>query len=344
MALVSGFAKSLRLLETAKTFDASVKNLVVETIDNPILKSFFRDVNFTMVQKLPHLNDVPLTRFSNLLKLSKFDEAFRAIDNNFKVTPEVTNYLRRNLDQLPEFYLASSKQLAEGPFAKFKDVVDVDEFTTMLKADPKLDADITKKVLEKTSNGKLVTKTLIVGVAGLTVYGAINKVRKELGGCIRYTRTDFGLEKCKVIQGSCLNNLTSESIRTCKPEELTPSQRLVNCAETPTNVHCKRCDSTETNVNNPNYIPDRENIPDNVYFKCYEASYAEALGDIVDDLSEGAIETVENSLEFVKNLPKYLLFIIPTIVAVILAVVAFKFFKSRNEIQYTRFENLPANE
>jgi hypothetical protein len=109
----------------------------------------------------------------------------------------------------------------------------------------------------------------------------------------------------------------------------------MNCPN-PTTTNCIKCNSAETNPDDPNYISDRGTIPDNVYYKCYDATYAEALADVVDEFAEGAAEAAGNSLKFVKNLPKYLLFVIPILVFLLGFGIIYKIFGNKSP-EYKKF-------
>lgn len=325
---VSGIARSIRALERVNVIESELKTLVIESIENASLKNVFKKIDIKVSGNVATLNNVEAPIFTKFIKSGKYLEGFKSVGVDIELNRNLKHYLDRSLLQLPEFHLAPIEELVASKFSRFANVKNVDEFKTLLQQDPLLKQQVMKNVAAKTSNGRLVGRTIAISVVGLTAYAAINQIRTELGGCIRYETNKNQLKQCKVVSSSCINKPIG-SIAKCDERVLTREQKTETCDATST-LPCQNCDAGK----------DASKVADNVYYKCYEASFAEALGELVDDFSVGTLKTVEGSLAFIKKLPKVLLFIIPAFIIIFLIFIFYRFIPSKKtEIAYKPLYN-----
>ncbi|MGI4815349.1 MAG: hypothetical protein ACRYGG_18725 [Janthinobacterium lividum] len=325
--MAQGFAKTIRALERFKGTDSELKALALDSVKNTGLDDLFKSLNFTIIKNVPHINNIKGPVFTNLIKLARYEEGFKQLSPTFEITPNIRTYLNRELDVLPEFHLRKNVEI-ENSLKQFENVKDIDEFIDILKADPKLDKKLTEEVGKKISNGKLYGRTFTFSIVGLGIYAAVDRARRELGGCIRYTRTPEGMKSCKVKVGSCAANIIGE-IPECQQNEITPDQQTANCNLLPKSP-CRKCDSNETDPKAPNFIADRDKIPENVYYKCYQATFQEALGDVLDNVIDVSGGFLSNLGTLIKLLPKILLYVIPGIFIIFISIFLFKLIPNKN--------------
>lgn len=225
------------------------------------------------------------------------------IAHNTKIVKSImTDYPARDL-------IENLRKTSAQKFAKLDKQLTADEARIIVASDKdllKAFKSIEKKA--KINKGRIVgvtTTGIVLGVGGLGLWAAVSVYRKQMSWCHRYEiLPDGSLKVCKVMQLCCGESADKPDGPVCLETQLTPYQLAGQC---PIGSNTGfRCDTNVTDPHDSNYIADRNILPKNVYFRCIEATFADAFA----DLSTDAVKVIKNAASNTMSMVKYVLYII----------------------------------
>lgn len=230
-----------------------------------------------------------------------------------------------------------SKQLDNGDLHKFLDRMEITDINTRkvihakylkeIKDNPidKINYDLKHKVykLEKAvrenpgpltklpRNNKRVDsiiksmkKIIYVGVATggvITIYSLIDKRQQEMNGCFRYELIAGELKICKVMSSSCYNNqinpLKLESIPFCDAAVIEAHMIGGDCTSS-NNASCINCHADPIKISPSLDEFAGNSVYPNVYYRCNEASWTDAIADICGDKFDAVVSMATDIKDF----------------------------------------------
>lgn len=177
------------------------------------------------------------------------------------------------------------------------------------------------QIIEKkaaSSGGKLSGITTSIAAVGFGtaiggIWSLLEQYKNELSACHRYEiNSDGSITSCKVLELSCGHaSIPKSNTKICLRSQLTPYQLQGTCPSDD-GILGFRCDSNQTNPNDINYIKDRDLLPSNVYFRCINATYADAFADLTAD----AAKIVKSAATSTFSIFKYVVYIIIVVVMI----------------------------
>ena len=227
-----------------------------------------------------------------------------------------------NLPKLPQAQITRTQKILnnlttlKSKFHKLdNNKLTVDDAKRIAASDPAINAAV-KQVGRRITNRALVGLTTTIAttaILGTGAWAVIDVYRQAMSGCFRYeVMPDGSVSVCKVMSLSCNEGtkLPEKNIPVCQQSVLTPYQQTGKCPDNNTEIQAFKCGSNITDASNPNYIADRDLIPENIFFRCTDATFAEALADLSVDLASVIKSAAVNTV----SIFKYVIYVIMVVV------------------------------
>lgn len=284
----------------------AIRKLVVSTIPpHSNLKNIFDNQSLYRLETIGNkknvlIGNISMGEFVSEIKKGKLDEAFHKVDSKIHIDENVRKLLMYEIKDLPGNTLhkiqTGSKRLNKlSP--KLNEAKSAKEVVTLLMTDPKL-GKVKKHFLSPTFK-RLGYTALLVG-GGLSLAAYIDRYRKAISGCIRYENVNGQLKVCKVHHLSCRVVSEQSYLNLCKENVLPEKIKTARCLEeaggrgTPA---CAHCDSEKN---------DPPTLDINVEYRCIDASWTDALADMLGKDVENVVAFGSDAFGHFKNIFRYL--------------------------------------
>lgn len=262
--------------------------------------------------------------FSRLAKTTKPSQIATKTTNAGKVIKHSSKKMMQTLDDFRTQHFDKLHRKLTSRQAQH--IVKNDEMLTEFVSN------LERKIQNSSSSKRLIglsASIVLTGLGGGAVWSVLTRYKEEMTGCFRYEiKPDGSVDTCKVLRLSCNAGAKPPAGHTkmCHNALLTPNQLTGKCPINTNNQNLPsafKCNSQSTDPNDVNYIADANTLPSNVYFRCVDATYADAMA----DLSVNVTELVKTAAVGTASIVKYVISTVLTVVVIGTLITLWIFFK-----------------
>lgn len=257
---------------------------------------------------LVHIGEDSLASLGKRLKLGYVADTMQKLYKIEKLPTQIERKLISEVADLPSYHVGKSKRAAETLEKNFGANITEE----VVSKNPRLSKVI--DYLKGKSFYSISGGIVLVGATTIFALDAINRHQKYMSGCFRYEMVGGKIIACKVQACSCVDGAPTDSGSSfCQVDKLPDEMKQVSGCKGTSGIVCVNCPIAQLEIDEGNLDSDltKPTTNDLIYYECKNASFWEAVSDLVGDqvdkvldkvtqLTDEAVSGVELLLKIVK--------------------------------------------
>lgn len=248
-----------------------------------------------------HIGNVPAIDVAKMLKFGRVNEAVKIIYKLPNPPSTVVEQIAREVSSLPSFKLGKNLDNT----LKLKDALKTTPNFSKFDTATDLTEDAVKSSTKMTALLNWMNGKRFLGITGGTVFvtggiiyliKSINEYRIKNSGCFRYELKDGTMSTCRVVQCSCVDGApTTQNLSNCADSVIPENMRSLEACKSTTGITCVNCPPVDVeedaSFSNESSL-ESSSKSDSVCYKCNVMSPLDAIGDIIGDNVDNALNQV----------------------------------------------------